>query len=122
MGLRCLKIAVVYLVLGAGLGVHMGATQAFAMAPVHAHMLLLGWVSLALVGIVYHLYPAAGTTKLAAIHFWAHNLLLPVLLALLAMFLSGSTAAGPALGVVSVAMLAALAVFAVNVFLNARPG
>jgi hypothetical protein len=45
----------------------------FILAPVHAHLLLLGWASLALAGIIYHLYPAAGTTRLARIHFWAHN-------------------------------------------------
>ena len=43
MGLRFLKIAVVYLILGALLGLFMGLTQQFALAPVHAHLLLLGW-------------------------------------------------------------------------------
>jgi cbb3-type cytochrome oxidase subunit 1 len=41
--------------------------------PVHAHVLLLGWASLALAGVVYHLYPAAAGTRLARWHFWLHN-------------------------------------------------
>jgi hypothetical protein len=52
MGLRFLRIAVVYLVLGAILGLAMGISQQFALTPVHAHLLLLGWASLALAGVV----------------------------------------------------------------------
>ena len=78
MGLRFLKIAVVYLLIGAFLGLGMGIAQNFALVPVHAHVLLLGWASLALAGLVYHLYPAASTTRLARVHFWLHNLGLPV--------------------------------------------
>ena len=65
MSLRFLKIAVVYLVIGAVLGFTMGITQKFVLVPVHAHLLLLGWASLALAGLVYHLYPTASTTRLA---------------------------------------------------------
>lgn len=73
MGIRFLKIAVVYLVIGAALGLFMGITQKFVLAPVHAHLLLLGWASLALAGLVYHFYPVAGETRLARVHFWLHN-------------------------------------------------
>lgn len=121
MGLRFLQIAVVYLVVGASLGLYMGLTEVFILAPVHAHTLLLGWASLALAGIVYHLYPAAGTTLLARIHFWAHNLLLPVFMVALGLLLKGNAGAGPAVGIVAMAMLAALACFAANVLLNAKP-
>ncbi|HXU66072.1 MAG TPA: cytochrome-c oxidase, partial [Casimicrobiaceae bacterium] len=65
MGLRFLKIAVVYLVLGALLGFTMGIMQKFVLVPVHAHLLLLGWASLGLAGVLYHLYPAASATRLA---------------------------------------------------------
>jgi len=120
MGLRFLKIAVVYLVLGASLGLYMGLTEVFVLAPVHAHILLLGWASLALAGIIYHLYPAAGTTTLARVHFWAHNLLLPVFMVALGALLKGNAGAGPVVGIVAIAMLAALACFAANVLMNAK--
>jgi hypothetical protein len=122
MGLRLLKIAVVYLVVGASLGVYMGATEVFVLAPVHAHLVLLGWASLALAGIIYHLYPAAATTLLAKIHFWMHNILLPVFMCLLALLLTGTQSVGPFLGIGSVLMLAALACFAANVLMNAKAG
>lgn len=120
MGLRLLKIAVVYLFVGALLGLIMGTTRQFALGSVHAHLLLLGWESLALAGIIYHLYPAAAATLLARIHFWLHNLGLPVFMIALGILVSGHESAGPVVGISSGAVLVALAIFAVNVLLNAR--
>ena len=120
MGLRFLKIAVVYLVLGALLGLAMGMTQTFTLAPVHAHILLLGWASLALAGLVYHLYPAASRTRLAQIHFWLHNIGLPLFMIALAMLLTGSDGAGPLTGGAATIVLIGLILFALNVLLNAK--
>lgn len=120
MGLRFLKIAVVYLIFGAAMGLVMGATQEFTLAPVHAHLLLLGWASLALAGIVYHLYPAASTTLLARIHFWLHNIFLPVFMVGLALVLRGNQTGLPVTFVGAVAVLLGLIVFAANVFLNVK--
>lgn len=120
MGLKLLKIAVVYLVVGASLGLAMGISQKFVLAPVHAHLLLLGWASLALAGLVYHLYPAASTTRLARIHFWLHNLGLPVFMVGLGLVLTGSEIGLPATVVAAIAVLVGLFVFAANVLINAR--
>lgn len=122
MGLRFLKIAVVYLVVGAALGLYMGMHQNFMLAPVHAHLLLLGWASLALAGIVYHLYPAAGSTRLAQVHFWIHNLLLPFFMIALAVFVRGEAAAGPFVGMLGTGMFIGLVCFAANVLMNAKAG
>jgi cbb3-type cytochrome oxidase subunit 1 len=120
MGLNFLKIAVAYLFLGALLGLGMGITQNFVLAPVHAHLLLLGWASLALAGLVYHLYPAASTTRLARTHFWLHNLGLPVFMVALGLLLSGREAAGPIVAVSASVVLVALAIFALNVLVNVK--
>ena len=120
MGLRFLKIAVVYLFVGALLGLIMGITQQFVLAPVHAHLLLLGWASLALAGLIYHLYPSAAMTLLARLHFWVHNLGLPVFMIALAMLLTGHESAGPAVGISASVVLIALAIFATNVLMNVR--
>jgi cbb3-type cytochrome oxidase subunit 1 len=122
MGLRFLKIAVVYLFLGATLGLGMGISQQFALAPVHAHLLLLGWASLALAGIVYHLYPAAATTRLARTHFWLHNIGLPIFMVGLALVLTGSGggAAIPITAGGATIALVGLGLFALNVLINAE--
>ena len=120
MGLTFLKIAVVYLFIGASLGLGMGISQNFALVPVHAHLLLLGWASLALAGVVYHLYPGASTTRLARTHFWLHNLGLPAFMVALALLLMGQPVPVPVVAVAAIVVLLGLGLFAVNVFVNAK--
>lgn len=120
MGLRFLKVAVVYLVLGAILGLAMGIKQDFALVPVHAHVLLLGWASLGLAGVVYHLYPTASETRLARLHFWLHNLGLPVFMVGLGFVLTGTEAIVPVVIVAAIAVLIGLVLFATNVLLNTK--
>jgi cbb3-type cytochrome oxidase subunit 1 len=74
-----LKVAVVYFAIAIILGLVMGIIHDFSLTSVHAHLNLLGWVSMALFGVIYHLYPNAGETKLAKIHFWLHNLGVPIM-------------------------------------------
>jgi hypothetical protein len=121
MGLRFLKIAVVYLLVGAVLGLFMGITQQFVLAPVHAHLLLLGWASLALAGLVYHFYPDASATRLARIHFWLHNAALPLFMIALGFLLTGREWAGPLVALTASVVLVGLALFAANVLLNVKP-
>jgi hypothetical protein len=120
MGVKFIRIAVVYLLIGAIIGLAMGMSQQFALAPVHAHLLLLGWASMALAGLIYHWYPAAGTTRLARVHFWVHNLALPVFMVSLGMLLSGTEAALPFVAAAATTMLVGLALFAANVLLHVK--
>ena len=78
MSARLIKVAAFYLVAGVAMGIVMGITHEFVLAPVHAHINLLGWATLAIIGVIYHAYPAAGETRLATVHFWFHNTALPV--------------------------------------------
>jgi hypothetical protein len=121
MATRFIKIAVLYLALGVCMGLVMGMTHQFTLAPVHAHVNLLGWASLALVGLVYHAYPAASQTRLARIHFWLHNLGLPPLMIALAFMLSGHEAAGPVVGITSLIVGAGVFCFVINVWIAVRP-
>ena len=121
MGINFLKIAVIYLVIGTLLGFTMGITQKFVLVPVHAHLLLLGWASLALAGVVYHLYPAASTTRLARFHFWLHNIGLPLFMVGLGLVLTGNESMLPLVIVSSIAVIVGLLLFAANVLLNIKP-
>jgi len=67
--LKFLVLAALMLVVGVGLGIRMGIAHDFMLAPVHAHINLVGWVSLALFGIVYRLYPEMAESRLAGLHF-----------------------------------------------------
>ena len=120
MGIKFIRIAVVYLLIGACVGLGMGMAQQFTLAPVHAHLLLLGWASMALAGLIYHWYPTAGATILARIHFWVHNLALPVFMVSLGLLLTGTQAAMPFVAGAATFMLVGLAVFAANVIMNVK--
>lgn len=117
-GIIWIKIAVVYLLLGVALGIFMGTSQNFTLRPVHAHVNLLGWATLALAGLIYSVFPEAGNSKLAKAHFWLMNLALPVMMGALTLLLSGKTAVVPVLAASEIAAAAAIAAFALNVFLN----
>ena len=67
--LKFLLLAALMLTAGVGLGIRMGIVHDFSLAPVHAHINLVGWASLALFGIVYRLYPAMAESRLAGLHF-----------------------------------------------------
>lgn len=69
IGLAFLFLAALNAVLGVSLGVVMGILHDFTYAPVHAHLNLVGWASMALFGISYRVWPELGQTRLARLHF-----------------------------------------------------
>jgi hypothetical protein len=64
-----LLLATILLICGATLGIVMGAREDFQLVPVHAHLNLAGWASLALFGLTYRAYPQLTATHLARYHF-----------------------------------------------------
>lgn len=80
MGVRLIKIAVVYFIIGISFGLYMSAFHVFNLATVHVHVNLLGWMSLSIAGIIYIIFPNLGKTQAAKIHFWLHNIGLPVMM------------------------------------------
>ena len=67
--LSFLFLAGVCLLVGVSLGIAMGIAHDFLYAPVHAHLNLVGWVSLALFGLTYRAYPALASSWIAPVHF-----------------------------------------------------
>jgi hypothetical protein len=115
-----LRWAVLYLVVGVTLGNYMGMTSDFSLGGVHAHLNLLGWVSMALAGLIYRAWPAAGQTVLARAHFWIHLAFLPVMMVALGYYLRGVTAVEPMLGLAALAVGIGWLLFAVNLFRTVR--
>ena len=60
--------AAVCALIGMAWGIQMSATGDHVMAPAHAHLNLLGWVSLAIFAFYYHLVPGAAAGTLAKVH------------------------------------------------------
>lgn len=111
-------IAVLYLLAGMIFGIVMGLTHSMQYIPVHAHINLLGWATLALAGVIYRLYPQAGGSRLGIAHFWLHNLSLPLLMLALYLMFGGNQSMEPVVGILSIIMTFATLLFAVNLFQN----
>lgn len=122
MGNRFLRLAVIYVLLGVTLGIVMAASHNFTFRPVHAHLNLLGWASMALFGLWYRSAPAAAETRLAQVHFWLHNIALPIQMVTLSMYVSGNNAVEPVLALASVVMGIGFVCFAINLWKHTGQG
>ena len=104
-------VAFICLLAGEAMGIWMGAAFDFTLSPVHAHINLLGWVTLALYGIMHHIYPALGKSKLAMIQFLAAIVSVPLMGLSLAFFLMGNQAALVPLSISEVVIVLATVLF-----------
>jgi hypothetical protein len=119
-GIIWLKLAVLYLMAGVGLGIMMGASENFTLRSVHAHINLLGWATMALAGLIYSVFPQAGASRLAKIHFWLHNIALPVMLVSLTFLMLGNRQVIPLLGGAEIIAALGIVTFAANIFINLK--
>jgi hypothetical protein len=83
-------VGVVYVLAGMFWGMHMGEAQDFVMAPAHAHLNLLGWVTMGLYGTFYALTQRTMSSMLAWINFAVSALGVVVMIPFLALFLGSS--------------------------------
>lgn len=118
---RWVLLALLYFVFAVALGVGMAASHDFRLRPIHVHLNLLGWVSLALTGWVYTQFPRAAANRAATLHFWLYNLALPVMMGGLAALLLGTPAAEPVVAISSVLVFASVVLFVVNVIRHRLP-
>lgn len=61
--------ASVYVLAGMAFGIYMAASQDHSLSPAHAHLNLIGWVTMGMFGIFYHNVPQAAGGTLAKAHF-----------------------------------------------------
>jgi cbb3-type cytochrome oxidase subunit 1 len=108
-----------YLLVGIILGMYMGGKQDFTLAPVHAHINLLGFTLMTLFGVAYRVMPQLAGNMLAKVHFWLHQVGAFVLLIGLFLLMSGSMApetAGKILPVSEIIVFFGMLAWAINVF------
>ncbi|MFE0558007.1 cytochrome-c oxidase [Paenibacillus sp. NPDC058910] len=120
MGVKLIKIAAVYFVLGILLGMYMSISHSYDYASVHTHVNLLGWASLALAGVIYVLFPAAGESTAGKVHFWLHNIGLPVMMIGLALLVSGMGSVEPVIAVGGVLVTLGILAFLYNVLTHVK--
>jgi hypothetical protein len=67
-----LRVATLLLLCGMVFGIVMGIANDFSLAPAHAHLNLVGFVLMFLVGLYYRIVPAAGAGAVAATQAGLH--------------------------------------------------
>lgn len=116
MGLLFFASGAIYVAAGMLWGIHMGMTQDFTLAPAHAHLNLVGFVTMSLMGLFYHLTPRAAASILSRVHFGLATLGVWTMVPGIAL---AETGQGLALAIVgSLLTVSAMAVFLFNLFAN----
>jgi hypothetical protein len=106
--------AVLCVLAGMVWGAVMASSENFVLAPAHAHLNLVGWASLGLMGTFYALSGKSG--RLGWANFVLSTVGVVVMTPALALMLAGSKAAIPALIVATVLTILGMAAFAISVF------
>ena len=110
------RLAVLFVIAGMAMGIGMAASQDHSIMPAHAHLNLLGWVSLFLFGIYYERRPALDASRLALVQVVLWSIGTVALTVAVAAIHLGYTAADPLAGIASLMVLAAMLMFAYFVF------
>lgn len=116
MGIRFIQISSIYFVIGVCMGLFMSMTSNFKLTAVHVHVLLLGWTSMMIAGILYHIFQKAGSSTLGKWHFWLLNIGLPIMMIALALKIYGNHAATPFIAGGSILVVLAIILFTINIF------
>lgn len=114
-------VGIVFLIVGIPIGIYMSAAGNYDLAPLHAHLNLLGFVLMTLFGIVYKTFPEMAASTLSVVHFWLHAIGAVILLIMLYLLLSGKiTEAGmvPVAPIAEFAILLGILCFGFNLLRN----
>jgi hypothetical protein len=87
----------VYVLTGMSLGMWMGANENFTLAPVHAHLNLIGWATMGLMGTFYALAGDRAPRRLAWVNYGLMTLAVLIMAPALAKLLLGDKAITPVL-------------------------
>lgn len=103
--------AIIAALAGMSWGIVMAMSQDHSSMPAHAHLNLLGWVSLFLFGIFYRLYPALEISRLALAQVWIWIIGTISLTVGVAMLHAGNKAGEPFAGIGSFVVLGDMVLF-----------
>lgn len=117
---RLIHTAVAFFVIGVALGTYMGAQQDFRFVHVHAHLNLLGWVALGMIGLIYRLHPHLQQGWLAHAHYWLHTVGLVVFMGAFAWGVATDAKPVPLIAAGATMVSLAVLLFAINVFSRLR--
>ena len=110
------QAAVLFVIAGMVWGLQMAITNDHAAFPAHAHLNLLGWVSLFLFGVYYHLYPSLDRNRAALVQVFVWIVGTAIMAIGVGLAHTGHEVGDPIAAVGSLFVLAAMLIFGWLVF------
>lgn len=107
-----------FVLAGVGLGIWMGMNENFTLAPVHAHINLIGWASMGLIGAFFAVAGENAPRKLGWVIYGLQTLGLLIMIPMLTKLLLGDKSVGPILGMSEMLIALALLLFLVTVVIT----
>ena len=114
------RAAVLCVLAGMLWGIHMAVSDDHSAFPAHAHLNLLGWVSLFLFGIYYRLHPALDQSRAALAQVWIWCLATIVLAIGVGLVHTGHMIGDPIAAIGSLLVLADMVMFGWLLFKSER--
>jgi hypothetical protein len=116
------RTAIVFLIIGVGVGLMMAISRNHNVIGAHAHINLLGWVTSAIFGGYYALNPAKAEGRLPMTHYAIYTIGVVIMSGSLYMLLSGNAAFEAPVAVSSLITFLGVLIFAWIVFAPASQG
>ena len=105
-------LAIIYVILGMILGLEMAITKDHGEMVTHAHLMLVGWVTSALIAYFYHQFPSVSSKPIATFHFWFQAASTVVMLGSLFLLYGGNPSVEPGAAVGSIGFALSMLLFA----------
>jgi len=110
------RFAVLYALIGMGMGIYMGVAEDFTLRPAHAHINLLGWASTMLFALTYRAVPAMSESKLAIWHLTITTLGIVGMTIAMPLYFYGQEWVHPIIGIAMLAQVIGMSLFTLIVY------
>ena len=110
------KTAIIFLILGIGLGLHMAIGQDHSATGAHAHANLLGWVTMAIFGGYHALNPEKANSRFALLQYGVYTAGVAIMIPALYLMLTGRPEFEPVVAIASIITFIGVLMFALIIF------
>ena len=110
------KTAIIFLILGIGLGLHMAIGQDHSATGAHAHANLLGWVTMAIFGGYHALNPEKANSRFALLQYGVYTAGVALMIPALYLMLTGRPEFEPVVAIASIITFIGVLMFALIIF------
>lgn len=110
------KTAIIFLIVGIGMGLKMAISGDHSVIGAHAHANLLGWVTMAIFGGYHALNPRKAERRLAMVQYVIYTAGVAVMVPALYLMLLGNMAMEPIVAAASIVTFIGVLLFAVIIF------